>query len=248
MCRKFTVFAVGLLLGAGALVAYKKADGRYFNRKPSVEKQIKDQRDRLANLDHEIKRNLNKVAVREVEVKKLEKDIQDTKARQGEAKKRILALREQIKADATLVKSDDAGRKKTEKELTRLFHAYKRCDAELKAKEEKLDAYNEALDAAHDQLSAYQNQRREQDNELARLEAMLARVRAEEIKTNLPLDESKLAAVKREIAQIRERVEVRQKELELEGRYLETAVRSEPAEPNKKAIVDEIDELFGDKK
>lgn len=248
MCRKFTVFAVGLLLGAGALVAYKKADGRYFNRKPSIEKQIKDQRDRLATLDHEIKRYLNKVAVREVEVKKLETDIQDTKARQAEGKKRILALREQIRADAALVKSDDAARKRTEKELTRLFHAYKRCDAELKAKEEKLDAYNEALDAAHDELSAYQNERRDQDNELARLEAMVARVRAEEIKTNLPFDRSKLSAVKKQNAQIRERIEVRQKELELEGRYLETAVRLEPAEPNKKGILAEVDELLGDKK
>src|SRR5262249_2330863 len=155
---------------AAAVLAAKKHD--YFSPKKSLETQIQEQRTILGGLDSEIVQYLHGVAVREVEVGNLDKDIKETQQRQVENKKHIQALRDELKStEVTKVSTKNDSRTRLEKELGRVINAYKRCEEDLKTKEAKLDAYKEALEAAHDELIAYQNERREQEIELARLEA-----------------------------------------------------------------------------
>jgi chromosome segregation ATPase len=250
MCRKFTVFTVGLLVGAAALVAWKRHDGaRFFDKKPApLESQIKEQREVLAGLDDEIRKILHQVARREVDVANLKRHIKETEERQKDNKEKILALRERVKADKSLVAAGaNPVPQRQERELARLVNAYKRCEAELKSHQDKLEAYNEAVDAAHEELVAYQNERRDLEKELVELEAALARVRAEEVKAKIPFDKTKLAAVRQATTKIRERIEVRAKSLELEGRYLGNGEKVNVPETKNVDVLAEVDELFRSK-
>ena len=175
--------------------------------------------------------------------------LDETQQRQVDNKKHIQALRDELKStEVTKVAArNESSRAKLEKELGRLINAYKRCDEDLKTKEAKLDAYKEALEAAHDELIAYQNERREQEIELARLEASVAQMRVEEIKTSLPFDRSKLAQIKKNTEGLRNKVQVRQKELELQGRYIgkNRPAAAPTTTPPARDVMAEADALLG---
>jgi chromosome segregation ATPase len=257
MCKKF-MFTLILGLGiVAAVMASRKYDLEVSAKKkekpqppsPSrtFEPQIQAQRALLAGLDSEIKKYLHDVAIREVEVRNLEKDLADTRSRQEENKKHIQAVRDDLKGgDVSKVSTkSEAARARQERELGRLLGAFKRCEEDLKTKEAKLEAYRDALEAAHDELVAYQSERRDQEIELARLEASVAKMRVEEVKTAIPFDRSKLAEIKKNIDALRNKLEVRQKELELQGRYLGTTRPATPTKEPNRDVLAEADELLG---
>lgn len=242
-CKKFTttIFLVGLV--ALGYLGFQ----RWQEKSMTPEEQITQMKHDLANLDGEIKKNLNNIAQREIEITYLKKEIDGIRTRQEENKQVILAKRSELRPDSSLVRSNPLPtdqQEREERELTRLVDAYKRCQAEVQIKEEKLKAYEEALDAAYSQLVAYQEQRGALEVELAQLETLLAQTRAEEVKSDIHFDQSKLSDIAKRTAELRKKLEVRQKELELTGRYLgESKPKTEPKIDNRD-VLSEIDELF----
>src|SRR5205823_14258918 len=90
----------------------------------------------------------------------------------------------------------------------------------LKARKEQRESYLEALNASHEELVAYQNERRSLETQLAQLDAMAAQMRTEEIKSRLPFEKSQLADASKRIDKLRNLTEGRQKDRELQVRYL----------------------------
>lgn len=243
MCKKAII---ALLVVGGGVWAYKHFDITFRRKDNSIEKQIAKQREALAGLDKEIRKNLSGVARREIEVKDLEKNIREVEVNQAENKKYILARRGELKADGSLTAAlSDEQRQEAERELGRAVAAYKRCDSDLVAKKAKLKALKEALDAAHEELMAYQNQRRGLETELAELEAMVARLRTEEIRARVNVNSTELAELTQRNAELKQEIEVRIKEVELEGRYIgKPSARLATLEPAVDVYV-EVDQLFG---
>lgn len=246
MCKKLLLTALVAVVGVAAY--------RHFNVNLSVgaepiESQIKRERDKLPQLDAEIKKYISLVAGREVEVKNLAVDVKKLEEQQQKNRDALRAKKSELQASASAVKDAakaDPEHQRSLRELDRLADAYARGQAELKARKEQLDAHREALNASHEELVAYQNERRTLETELAQLDAMLAQTRAEEVKGRIHFDRSQLSERSKSITALRNRIEVRQKELELQGRYLGTTTQpnNKPAE---KTVFEKVDDLVGAK-
>lgn len=239
MCKRFLFFAVIVAVGLGAYRYARKHHA--FEKEAPLAEQIRRERNTLPSLDAEIKKHISVVAEREVELKDLANDIKNLEVR----KEKLRAELSSRKDDLQHVKKDD---KKVDfqrnlRDLDNLASAYKRAEEELKAKKEQLDASKDALDAAHEELLAYQNERRTLETQLAQLDAMEARMRVQEIKGRVHFDNSALARKTAEITQLRKKLEVRQKEIELRAKYLgEDSVNRTVI--NEKDVLDRVDELL----
>jgi chromosome segregation ATPase len=246
MCKKVLVLA---LIAAGGFVAYRHFNGNFCLGEEPLEKQIQRERDKLPQLDAEIRKYISQVATREIDVKNLAAEIKQLEEQQLKNRDALKTKKAELQANASLIKEGakaDPDHQRALRDLDRQANAFTRAQAELKAKKEQLEAFKEALNAAHEELVAYQNERRSLETELAQLDAMLAQTRAEEVKARIHFDKSKLAERTKSITVLRNRVEVRQKELELQGRYLGTA--SQPvSKTDTKTVFEKVDELIGPK-
>jgi len=251
MCKKILLLA---LLAVGGLWAYRHVDWDSVRCKKndSLEKQIRRERERLPELDAEIKRLISQVAAREVELKQLEKEITETEKQLEQARQAMTARDAELRGDGTLadgalVKDDSKTgpeRQRALKELNRLADCVERLDATLKARKEQREAFKDALNASHEELVAYKNERHGLETELAQLDAMVAQMRSEEIKTRVHFDKSRLAEATKRIEQLRTRAEVRQKERELQVKYLGTPGQPTPPK-SEKDVLERVKKLAG---
>jgi chromosome segregation ATPase len=225
------ILLFGLLAG-GAVWGYRHYNVNVSSKDAEpLEAQIRRERDRLPGLDEEIKKQISHVAAREVELKDLDKEIGQLEklldqSRQSLSKKDA-ALKESTSLVADTTK-DDPEKQRALKELSRLADAVERNQAELKARKEQREAYRDALNAAHEELVAYQNERRALGTQLAELDAMVAEMRTEEIKSRVHFEKTQLAETTKRIQDLRRKAELRQKERELQVRYLGTGTESAP--------------------
>ncbi len=246
MCKK--LFFLGLI-AAGGFMVYKHYDVRVRPRDDSPEKQIRREREKMGELDGEIRRYISLVAAREIDVKNLDKDIKQLRKQVSQLEQTTLVKTSELKSSANLVKEsskNDAERTRSLRDLNRTADALARNKAELQAKEDQFEAEKEALDAAHEELVVYQNEKRALETELALLDAKVAHMRVDEIKNREHFDKSKLAQRTLSIKDLRNRIEVREKERELRTRYLGAAAQPIVA-PNEKDILDKVEKLTGKK-
>jgi chromosome segregation ATPase len=216
MCRK--LFLIALLGGAG-LWAYGHFDVKNrLEEQQSLEERIRKERERLPELDAEIRRFISVVAAREAELDKLDREIARLEKELTQARQAMVARNSELRnGDATKV---DAERKRGLRELNRLADTVDRLSKEIEARKDQREAFAEALSASHDELVAYQNEKRTLETELAEIDAQLAHLRVDEIKHRVHFDRSTLAEASARISKLRDKVEVRQKERELHVRYL----------------------------
>lgn len=230
MCKKVLFLA---LLTAGGVWGYKHYN-IHINDKDNepLESQIRRERDRLPDLDGEIKKQISLVAAREVELKDLDRELANLEKLLDQSRLSLATKEAELKSRGSLVTDttkEDPEKQRSLKELNRLADAVERNQAELKARKEQREAYRDALNAAHEELVAYQNERRNLGTQLAELDAMVAGMRAEEIKSRVHFEKTQLAETSRRIESLRTKAEVRQKERELQVRYLGNATASAPA-------------------
>ena len=246
MCKK--LFFLALITVAGFMV-YKKFDVKVRAKDKSPETQIRRERDKMQELDGEIRKYISLVAAREVEVKNLDKDLNALKKHVASLEQTVLTKTAELKSASNQVKDvtkSDPDRTRALKELNRLADALARGKAELKAKDDQFEAEKEALDAAHEELVAYQNEKRSLETELAQLDAKVAHLRVDEIKCRTHFDKSKLAERTRSIQELRTSIEVREKERELRVRYLGEQGH-QISIPNEKDVLDKVEKLTGKK-
>jgi chromosome segregation ATPase len=223
MCKK--LFFVAILVAAGVW-GYRHYHVKFsIHKEESLESQIRRERERLPELDGEIRKYISQVAAREVELKNLDKDISQLEKQLEQSRKALSTKESAVSKDET---KHDPERQRSLRELNRLADAVERTEAELKARREQREAYLEALNASHEELVAYQNERRSLETQLAQLDAMAAQMRTEEIKSRVHFDKSHLAEASKRIDKLRNLLEVRQKDRELQVRYLGNGAPTTP--------------------
>jgi chromosome segregation ATPase len=244
MCKKLFLLA---LLGAAGVWGYRHYNV-HVSRKDNepLEAQIRRERERLPDLDGEIKKQISHVAAREIELKDLEREISALE-KQVDRSRQELSLKEtELKergspvADTT---KDDAEKQRSLRELGRLADAVERQQAELKARKEQREAYRDALNASHEELVAYQNERRALGTQLAELDAMVAGMRTEEIKNRVHFEKTKLAETANRIKELRRKAEVRQKDRELQVRYLGNTTAANTPSLSEKDVLERVKRL-----
>lgn len=244
MCKKLFFTA---LLAASAVWGYRHYNV-HLSKKDNepLEAQIRRERERLPDLDTEIKKQISLVAAREIELKDLDREITTLEKQLDQSRQALVAKEAELKTSGNLVSDttkDDPESQRSLKELSRFADALERNQAELKARKEQREAYRDALNASHEELVAYQNERRALGTQLAELDAMVAGMRTEEIKSRVHFEKTELAETSKRIDALRKKAEVRQKERELQVRYLGNATASAPALSGKD-VLDRVKRLM----
>ena len=249
------ILAAGIVvLGAGVLVfgtgfgSYLRSSGRMLKTavKDSipVEFEIQRARDLLDDLIPEMQANLRLVAAEEVDVANLEREVQKQKeAVEGESGK-IQVLRTSLKTQMASYSFGGREYQRSEvvEELARRFEYLKTADIILKGKEDLLKNRRKSLDAAIQKLDKTRIRRIELASQIEALEGQFRLIQAQASGSEFHLDDTKLAQTERVIAEVKNRLEVAQRVLAQEARFIENI----PVDPtvNESSLVSRVDTFF----
>lgn len=198
----------------------------------------------IKDLDPQIRRNMEVIAAREIELADYKKQLTDTDAVLAKGKGEILRLTGDLqRGDTTFVY---AGRnysmKQVEDDLRQRVDRYKGTE-EFATKLRKIVAARESgVAAASEKLKAMQSARSQLEIEVANLEARLEMVRVAEASSAINVDDSQLARTKDLLKTIGSRIEVAEKLVAAEVKY---PSQIDLEEHTNSSITEEVARLFG---
>lgn len=250
---------LGAALGAGTLflvfgthapsyvrTAVHKFRRDAHNRVP-VRFDIDRARTDVARLDPAIRENMEVLAQVEVEVERLEREIDATRANLDRETKALLTARDAVKKGEFRL----AGHGRivyTEAELkadlARRLDQVKRVGGILESKEATYKAKKKEAVALRQQLDATMATKKTLATKLDEVEAKLRMIEATQTKNEFTFDDSALAQAKEAVNDVEKRLEILARRAEMEGRYAEGLAASEPTADGRD-VIQEIDEEFG---
>lgn len=178
-----------------------------------IEFQIDRARDMVTNLQPEIRNSMHVIAKEEVELEKLNQQIEATESRTAKEKSEILRLQSDLRSDRDVFRY--AGRsysaQEVKQDLSRRFSRFKVVDDTLENLVEMRDARQQNLNAAQQKLSAMINARRKLEVDVEALEAKRKLVEVAQASSDYTFDTSQLARAKELISDIRTRLDVQAK-------------------------------------
>jgi TPR repeat protein len=174
----------------------------------------------LPLLEQDEGRLYRKLAEEIIAVDSLKKRVARAEAKLQESERRILTLRNALKSDSKriFIKEREYDRADAEKALRREQDAYKSAQKAVKAQKSLLAAREKRLADLRERHKAMKDARRDLEVTLARLEAEIEAVRGQKPSK---LTEGKLSAIKRDLRELKKRLEVEQKKIELKSRGTE---------------------------
>lgn len=238
MLRKLGLAALGLIglsivlnntkLGSYASTAWSKMRTSASKQVP-VEFEIDRIRNQVAQLVPDMKKNLTLIAEEMVAVENLKEDIAQTHVKLDQKKAHLLAVTEDLERGSTVLAygGRNYNRERVEELVAADLASFKRCEAELKSREQLLDAKEKSLDAARQQLAEMKEQKRDLEVQIAQLEAELKTVRLAQTRCKFQLDDSRLAEIKASLADVRNRLKVEKTSAELQGEFANDVIAVE---------------------
>jgi len=254
---KRIVLGGALVVGAGVLLmgtgfgSYVRSSGKMLRSafKESfipVELEIQRARDSLEDLIPEMQANLRLVAAEEVEVASLEKEIQRERESIKSQGDKVQTLRGTLKTEMACynVGGREYPRSELIEDMARRFEQLRTAEMFLKGKEELLKNRRRSLDAAIQKLDKTRMARIELASQIESLEAEFRLVQAQSSGSEFRLDETKLARTQKVIGDLRKRLEVAQRVLAREARFVDLI----PMETvNESATLQKVDSYFAGK-
>jgi chromosome segregation ATPase len=175
-------------------------------------------RHEIAQMDSDIKGMLNPIAENMAAVKRLNRDIETTRARLGDQKGTLLTMTNDLGSNPQFITygGERFSAERVRLKLDRDFASYKRCESKLKSQENLLEAKERSLSATREQLNKLIAKRREFEVRLAQLEAdeetlQIARIGSKGVQ----LDDSRATEIEAALGEIERRHDVQREELEL---------------------------------
>jgi len=248
------VFWASALLVGGALVLFGTDAGSYVRTAMSrarhnvhdmvpVEFQIDRARKMIADLTPDIEENMRTIAVEEVEVERLHKEI--AVANRGIERERtaILTMRHDLNKGGDLIY---AGVRYTSAEvkadLAHRFERFKTAEETLKARQQMLTARERTLIAARQKVEGMLATKRDLEVKVDNLEARLKVLQAAQATTPVTIDDSQLAKTRKLVDDLQKTLDVQERVLNQAGKFTsEIPVNGEPA----RNIDQQIDDYFG---
>jgi len=236
-------------LGSYARTGIQKARASMKHQVP-LEFRLENARSEAAQLIPDMKKQVRQLAEKTVAVDNLRRDITETHARLDRQKDNIRAMAEQLKkGDVERISIDNRPIKadRLREKLARDLGSAKRCEEELKSKEQLLEAEEAQLDAAREQLSTIRSQKEQIEVQIAQMEAELMTVRVAQSRSKFHLDDSRLSSIKASLEEIRNELSVESKGLELEGMFGTelTAPASENKAKSRTEVIGEAEAFLG---
>lgn len=187
-----------------------------------LEFQVQRARTAVAQLEPAIHSTLKAIAEQQVDIEHLNKEI----ARRGDdmqqQKQAVLTLRTDLESGqstfryARLTYTADQVRR----DLKVRFERYKTAEALLTRDQQILEAREKALAAREHTLDNMLNVKKDLEAEVEQLDARLQAVRAEQTVASPEIDESALSNAKRLIAEVNKQLDVQEKLLDAEGKFV----------------------------
>jgi hypothetical protein len=238
---------VGGILFGGDLVSYVRSSARgvrtVVKESVPIEFELRRARDLLEDIIPEMRANIELIAQEEVEVASLKAEIAKGREALQEEEEKIQTLRaslERPKAQYCF-----AGRTFTRAEvktdLAARFERFKEGELVLASKERLLASREKSLNAAMQLLEKTQGQKRILENRIEALASQYRLVKAAAVGSKVHIDGSKLAQTEKLIAQIQKRLDVAERVLAHESRFVESIPVDTVAETD---LIAQVDEYF----
>jgi len=174
---------------------------------------------KLANLEKEDERHYHKVAVQTVEVQKLEKRVEEMRARLDRDAGLIRARKASLVGEDKLVtyEGNRYDRARFTEELRQLAARFQVEDQELKSLEEQLRLRKSNLELNKRKLAELKLVRQQMKTELERLETALAAARQSEAAEKNTIDDASYRQLRKDLDGVKDKLEVMKQKQILRG-------------------------------
>jgi hypothetical protein len=238
---------VGGLLFGKDVVSYVKSSARGVRTavKDSVpiEFELRRARDMLEEIIPEMHANIRLIAQEEVEVAALKGEIAEAREALDDEQTRIKTLRialEQPQGQYRFA-GRDYSRYEVKEDLATRFERYKESEMVLASKVRLLDSREKSLNAAMQLLEKTRGQKRILENKIESLASQYRLVKAASVGSQIQVDNGKLAQTEKLIAEIQKRLDVAERVLAHESKFVQSIpVDTVPEED----LVAQVDEYF----
>ncbi|MBN1345039.1 MAG: hypothetical protein JXQ73_20260 [Phycisphaerae bacterium] len=188
-----------------------------------VEFELKRARDLLEDIIPEMQANVRLIAQEEVEVAGIKADVERHQNATSRERLAVATLRDALNAPrATVTLAGRTYRRDQVKaELARRFDGLKEAELVLGGKQRLLDTRQKSLKAAMQMLDRTRSQKARLETQIEGLDAQYRLVKAASVGSRFHVDHSKLAQTEKLIRDIKKRLDVAERILSHEARFVE---------------------------
>jgi hypothetical protein len=208
-----------------------------------IEFELRRARDLLEEIIPEMQANIRVIAQEEVEVAALKGEIAKQKEGLNDEQSKIKTLR--VALEQPRVQYAFAGRNYSHDEvkhdLAARFERFKESEVVLASKVQVLESRERSLDGARQQLAKTGSQKRILESRIEALTGQYRLVRAASTGSKLQMDDSKLAQTEKLIAQIQKRLDVAERVLAAESKFVQSIPVDTVVESD---LVAQVDDYF----
>lgn len=188
-----------------------------------VDFELKRARDLLEDIIPEMQANIRLIAQEEVEVTGLKANIQQSEDSTRGKRVRVSKLRESLSSDqgSFAFAGMNYTRREVKDDLARQFCRLKEAELILAGKKRLLTTREKSLNAAVRVLERTRSQKAQLEDQIEALDAQYRLVKAAAVGSRFQVDNSKLAKTEKLIREIRKRLDVAERVLSHEARFVE---------------------------
>ena len=256
MLKKAVCGSLAVTLLAGFLFGrdmFSYANTACRNVKQAVKSEITPEfeldriRHEIEHLLPEIRQHMAIVAEQSVDLKDMQRDIEEKQAALAKQKDAILALRSDLSSgdDSFTYRQVSYTRGEVESDLASRFESFRVGEEALKRDRQILDAHRQTLQANQKKLDAYLSSKQALTVQVSQLEARLKTIQATEAVNRIEFDDTRLSRVEGMIGDLNHALDVRESLIEAEGTTLGRIPVEEDAAEVHTDVVAEIDSHFG---
>ncbi len=239
------VCLVGGLMFGTDLVSYVSSSARSVKLAVKdavpVEFELRRARDLLEDIIPEMQANIRLIAQEEVEVAALKTDLTQCQESMDRERLAVGKLRDSLRTHRAsyTFSGQQFSRQQVKHELARRFDRFKEAEVILAGKQRLLATREKSLDAAKQILERTRSQKVRLEDQIEALEAQYRLVKAASVGSRFQVDHSKLAQSEKLIREIKKRLDVAERVLAHETRFVEPIPVDDISETDLVAQVDE---------
>ena len=239
----------GAVFFGGDLVSYVRSSAKSVQTvvKDSVpvEFELQRARDLVEHIVPELHANIRLIAHEEVEIAALSDDIESSEQEMGEERDRVARMRDELAGQQVHYTFSNRRytRDQVKQELSRRFERYRESDVILAGKKRLLETRQRSLQAAMERLDRTRSEKTRLEQQIEALAGQHRLIQAASVGSRINLDGSKLAESQKLIRQIKKRLDVAERVLAHDARFVEGI----PLDViNEHDLLTEFDEYFNE--
>ncbi|MHC4552742.1 MAG: signal peptide-containing protein [Planctomycetota bacterium] len=236
----------GLLFGTD-LSSYVRSSAKMTQAKVKdavpIEFELRRAQDLLEEILPEIHANIQLIAKEEVEIAALKQEIQDSENAIAQQKQRVEKLRNALTSNQSSYAFGNRkySRQEVADELAAQFENFKEAELVFASKHKLFETREKSLRAAVQLLEKTKSQKRILASRIESLEGQFRLLKASAVGTGIQVDNSKLAQTEKLLGQIKKRLDVAERVLAHESKFVQTIPIDQVSADQ---LITQVDEYF----